>query len=56
MAQTSIAANPTVAVAGTFATGYATPLNTRSLEAAETIPVRLPLVIAAAETNAVTAS
>ena len=39
MAQTSIAANPTVAVAGTFATGTATPLNTRSLEAAETITV-----------------
>lgn len=39
MAQTSIQANPTVAKAGTFATGEATPLNTRSLEAAETITV-----------------
>jgi len=39
MAQTTITANPTVALAGTFATGTATPLNTRSLEAAETIPV-----------------
>lgn len=39
MAQTSITANPTVAVAGTFATGTGTPLNTRSLEAAETITV-----------------
>lgn len=39
MAQTTIAANPTVAIAGTFATGIATPLNSRSLEAVETIPV-----------------
>jgi hypothetical protein len=39
MAQTSIAVNPTVAVAGTFATGIGTPLNTRSLEAADTIAV-----------------
>ena len=39
MAQTTITANPAVAVAGTFATGEGTPLNTRSLEAAETITV-----------------
>lgn len=39
MPQTTISANPAVAVAGTFATGEATPLNSRSLEAAETIPV-----------------
>lgn len=39
MAQTSITADPAVAVAGTFATGQATPLNSRSLEAAETITV-----------------
>ena len=39
MAQTTIAANPSVAVAGTFATGVATPINSRSAEAAETIVV-----------------
>lgn len=37
MAQTSISSNPAVGVAGTFATGESTPLNTRSLIAAETI-------------------
>jgi len=39
MAQTSITSNPGEAIAGTFATGEGTPLNTRSLRAAETIPV-----------------
>jgi len=39
MAQTTITADPAVAVAGTFATGTSTPLNTRSAEAAETINV-----------------
>jgi len=51
MAQTSIATNPTVAVAGTFATGYATPLNTRSLEAAETIPVGKFVVVTADDSS-----
>lgn len=39
MPQTTITSNPAAAVAGTFATGESTPLNTRSLEAAEAIPV-----------------
>jgi hypothetical protein len=47
MAQTTITANPTVAVAGTFATGIGTPLNTRSLEAAETITVGKFVVVTA---------
>jgi hypothetical protein len=47
MAQTTIQANPSVAVAGTFATGEATPQNTRSLQAAETIPVGKFVVVTA---------
>lgn len=51
MAQTSIAANPTVAVAGTFATGQSTPLNSRSLEAAETIAVGKFVVVTADDSS-----
>jgi hypothetical protein len=51
MAQTSITANPTVAVAGTFATGEGTPLNTRSLEAAETITVGKFVVVTANDSS-----
>jgi hypothetical protein len=51
MAQTTITANPTVAVAGTFATGTATPLNTRSLMAVETIPVGVFVVVTAADST-----
>jgi len=51
MAQTSITANPAVAVAGTFATGTATPLNTRSLEAAETITVGKFVVVTADDSS-----
>jgi hypothetical protein len=47
MPQTAITANPAVAVAGTFATGTATPLNTRSLEAVETIVVGKFVVVTA---------
>lgn len=45
MAQTTITADPAVAVAGTFATGVATPINSRSLEAVETIPVGVFVVV-----------
>lgn len=45
MPQTTITANPAVAVAGTFATGTATPLNTRSSIAAETINVGAFVVV-----------
>jgi hypothetical protein len=51
MAQTTITSNPTVAVAGTFATGTATPLNTRSLEAAETITVGKFVVVTVADSS-----
>lgn len=51
MAQTSITADPAVAVAGTFATGQATPLNTRSLEAAETITVGKFVVVTATDAS-----
>ena len=47
MAQTSITANPAVGLAGTFATGEATPLNTRSSIAAETITVGKFVVVTA---------
>ena len=47
MAQTSITANPAVGLAGTFATGQSTPLNTRSLEAAEAITVGKFVVVTA---------
>lgn len=51
MAQTTITANPGVAIAGTFATGEGTPLNTRSLEAAETIPVGKFVVVTADDSS-----
>jgi hypothetical protein len=51
MAQTTVTTNPAVAVAGTFATGYATPLNTRSLEAAETIAVGKFVVVTADDSS-----
>ena len=47
MAQTTITANPAIGLAGTFATGEATPLNTRSSIAAETITVGKFVVVTA---------
>lgn len=47
MPQTTISANPTAGIVGTFATGEATPLNTRSMLAAETITVGKFVVITA---------
>ena len=47
MAQTTISANPAIGLAGTFATGEATPLNTRSSIAAETITVGKFVVVTA---------
>lgn len=51
MPQTSVTSNPTAGIAGTFATGTGTPLNTRSLIAAETIPVGKFVVVTADDSS-----
>lgn len=51
MAQTTITANPAVGLPGTFATGHATPLNTRSLEAAAAITVGKFVVVTANDSS-----
>lgn len=51
MAQTTITAAPDAAIAGTFATGKATPLNSSSAIAAETITVGKLVVLTAGGTT-----